>query len=85
MPQKKPLSSSPINAREFDQLIRLFGLLEAEPLVAVGVSGGADSLCLVLLLDSWLRRRRGRAVALIVDHQLRPEAKREIQQLQGIF
>ena len=83
MPQKKPVSSSPINAREFDQLIRLFGLLEAEPLVAVGVSGGADSLCLVLLLDSWLRRRRGRAVALIVDHQLRPEAKREIQQLVG--
>ena len=52
MPQKKPVSSSPINAREFDQLISLFGLLEAEPLVAVGVSGGADSLCLVLLLDS---------------------------------
>ena len=83
MLQKKPVPAPPITASEFDQLISLFGLLEAEPLVAVGVSGGADSLCLVLLMDSWLRRRRGRAVALIVDHQLRPEAKQEIQQLVG--
>lgn len=37
--------------------------------VAVAVSGGADSTALALLASSW-----GRAVALVVDHRLRPES-----------
>ena len=51
------------------------------PVDFLGVSGGADSLCLALLLNFWLRRRHGRVVALIVDHGLRREAKQEIKQL----
>ena len=83
MSESAPPLLCPVSELEFDQLISCFGSLEDEPLVAVGVSGGADSLCLLLLLDVWLRRRGGRAVALIVDHQLRPAAKAEIQRLAG--
>ena len=81
MPHEKPTPLQPIVAEEFDQLIDPFGPFESDPRIAVGVSGGADSLCLVLLLNFWLRRHQGRVVALIVDHGLRRETKREIKQL----
>lgn len=47
--------------------------------VAVGVSGGADSLALVLLLDEFLRPQGQRVVALTVDHGLRPESRTEAE------
>lgn len=53
------------------------GPFEARPLVAVAVSGGADSLCLALLAHDWARERGGQAVGLTVDHGLRPEAAAE--------
>jgi len=48
-----------------------------EPVLAVGVSGGADSLALCLLAHGWAVARGGRVLALIVDHGLRAEAARE--------
>ncbi|SJZ37807.1 tRNA(Ile)-lysidine synthase [Enhydrobacter aerosaccus] len=54
-----------------------FGPFERQPLVAVGVSGGRDSLSLVLLANEWAAAREGRALALIVDHGLRAEAAAE--------
>jgi tRNA(Ile)-lysidine synthase len=47
------------------------------PVLAVGVSGGADSMALALLADGWARARGGRAVGLIVDHGLRAESAGE--------
>jgi tRNA(Ile)-lysidine synthase len=48
-----------------------------EAALAVGVSGGPDSLALAVLAAGWARARRTRLVALIVDHGLRPEATSE--------
>src|SRR4051794_33298691 len=42
------------------------------PLIAVAVSGGPDSMALMLLADRWARMRGGRAWGLTVDHGLRP-------------
>lgn len=50
---------------------------EEGPLLAVGLSGGADSLCLALLADAWARDRGGRVLALVLDHGLRPAAVTE--------
>ncbi len=47
------------------------------PLLAVGVSGGADSLALALLTHHWIASRAGQVLALIVDHGLRPESAAE--------
>jgi tRNA(Ile)-lysidine synthase len=49
--------------------------------LAVAVSGGADSLCLCLLVDGWARARGGEVSALIVDHGLRPTAAAEARQV----
>ncbi len=53
------------------------GPFEPQPHLAVGISGGPDSLALALLLDRWATGRGGRITALTVDHGLRPEAAAE--------
>ena len=47
------------------------GPFEPRPEIAVACSGGADSMALAVLVAAWVRRRGGRAIALIVDHGLR--------------
>ncbi|WP_142848790.1 tRNA lysidine(34) synthetase TilS [Telmatospirillum sp. J64-1] len=53
------------------------GPFESRPILAVAVSGGADSLALCLLADDWARRRGGSVLALTVDHRLRAESGAE--------
>ncbi|MBT5192820.1 MAG: tRNA lysidine(34) synthetase TilS, partial [Rhodospirillaceae bacterium] len=47
------------------------GPFEDKPDLAVAVSGGADSMALVLLAQAWATRRGGGVTALTVDHGLR--------------
>ena len=63
-----------INIIKFNQLIESFFLYEKNPSVAVGVSGGPDSIALVFLLDQWVKRKNGHLVALIIDHRMRKES-----------
>ena len=49
-------------------------------MLALAVSGGRDSRALALLARRWLARRRGKAVALVVDHGLREGAAAEAEQ-----
>jgi len=42
--------------------------------LAVGVSGGPDSIALVFLLDQWIKLKKGKLIALIVDHKIRKES-----------
>lgn len=57
------------------------GPFERQPHVAVAVSGGADSLALMFLLDRWARDLGGQVTALTVDHGLRPESAAEAGQV----
>lgn len=60
--------------------IALDGLLTAKPAaIAVAVSGGADSMALVLLAAQWAKMRGVKLTALTVDHRLRPESESEAQ------
>jgi len=57
------------------------GPFESAPQLAVAVSGGADSLCLALLVANWAKKLGGRVTALTVNHGLRPEAEKEAQKV----
>jgi tRNA(Ile)-lysidine synthase len=57
------------------------GPFEARPRIAVAVSGGADSLALMILCQRWAKARGGSVVALSVDHRLRPESNAEARQV----
>ncbi len=50
---------------------------EARPLLAVAVSGGADSMALCLLAHTWASARGGRILAVTVDHGLRAASAAE--------
>src|SRR5271165_1051700 len=71
----------PLGLDEFADRVDRLGFFESDPLVAVAVSGGPDSLALAILADRWARRRGGRICALSVDHGLRAESGAEIRQL----
>ncbi|HTT81420.1 MAG TPA: tRNA lysidine(34) synthetase TilS [Stellaceae bacterium] len=59
------------------------GGFEAQPRVAVAVSGGPDSMALALLAERWARARGGAAVGLIVDHGLRRDSAVEARRVAG--
>lgn len=65
----------------FARLMAKLGPFETAPRVAVAVSGGADSLALALLAGGWAAVQGGEAVALTVDHRLRPESSAEARQV----
>ena len=47
--------------------------------IGVGVSGGADSLCLAILLNEWGKKHGHKIIALTVNHNLRSEAAEEAE------
>lgn len=75
---------TPLSPGEFARLLDRLGPFERSPTIAVAVSGGADSLALAILADGWAREKRGRVVALTVDHGLRPNSTDEARQV-GIW
>ena len=76
-----PLDAAPLSSSEFNAMMRGAAPFEPAPVVAVGVSGGADSMALTLLAADWARRQGGTAVALTVDHGLRPGARAEARRV----
>lgn len=56
---------------------------EKKPTLAVAVSGGADSMALLLMVHDWVKKLNGKAVALTVDHGLRKESAREAAQVKS--
>jgi tRNA(Ile)-lysidine synthase len=76
-----PLDDAPLDDAAFARLMAALGPFERAPIVAVAVSGGPDSLALVLLAARWARQVGGRAIALTVDHRLRAESTAEAAQV----
>lgn len=66
-----------LTAAAFEGLMTPLGPFERPPRLAVGVSGGPDSLALTLLAHGWATARGGAILALTVDHGLRPESAAE--------
>lgn len=54
-----------------------FGPFEYRPRLAVAVSGGTDSMALLLLARRWVQSVEGDVVALVADHGLRLESGAE--------
>ena len=66
-----------IDQGRFRPLMARFSLFENAPHIAVGVSGGADSMALAVLLSEWAASQGGWVTALIVDHGLRSNSGTE--------
>lgn len=75
-PPPAPLTL-PLTLAEFDASLSAIGGFETRPLIAVAVSGGPDSMALMLLADRWARSRGGHACGVTVDHGLRSDSAEE--------
>lgn len=72
---------SVLSPDQFDTLMASFAPFEPSPILAIATSGGSDSLALALLAHQWAERLDGKALALTVDHRLRPESTAEAAQV----
>ncbi|MGH6981766.1 MAG: tRNA lysidine(34) synthetase TilS, partial [Stellaceae bacterium] len=75
------MTAPPVAAPEFADAMAALGPFERRPRVAVAVSGGADSMALLLLAREWAAARQGDVTALTIDHKLRPEAAKEARRV----
>ncbi|HEY1799223.1 MAG TPA: tRNA lysidine(34) synthetase TilS [Stellaceae bacterium] len=71
----------PLTLDDLSAALTHIGGFEKRPLIAVGTSGGPDSVALTILADRWARSQGGVAWALTVDHGLRPESAGEARQV----
>ncbi|SNB62795.1 tRNA(Ile)-lysidine synthase [Arboricoccus pini] len=79
--RRNAADAAPIDADTFARLIGGLEPFEKSPRVAAAVSGGADSLCLAVLLAEWVKSQDGSLMAFHVDHRLRPESTGEAAQV----
>ena len=74
-----PDNGSDAGGLSVDEVDALFSRLTPFSDLALAVSGGSDSLCLLVLFSEWRQRNRWKGVAevLVVDHGLRSESAAE--------
>ena len=66
-----------LSTSDFARRMEALGPFEPSPHLAVAVSGGGDSMGLVILANRWARQRGGQVTALTIDHGLRKGAAKE--------
>jgi len=74
-------SGGVVSAACFERTMAPFALDPTAGPIAIAVSGGPDSMALVRLAKEWADIRGASIVGLTVDHQLRPEAEAEAEQV----
>jgi tRNA(Ile)-lysidine synthase len=77
-------SEPPISADMFSGYMESCAPFEAHPTLAIALSGGIDSMALLLLAKQWVAERGGRLIALTVDHGLRTESYDEALTVQAM-
>ena len=70
-----------ITVDEFTAAMARCSPFEKNPAIAIGVSGGADSMALLHLAHEWAQRQGGRVLALTVDHNIRVTSAGEAKQV----
>ena len=67
--------------KEFIKNIEKKYTFEKKPSVAVAVSGGPDSMSLLFLVNAFIKYKKGKLMALIVDHRIRKNSKEEAKHI----
>ena len=72
-------SNLPVGHQEFESLLANCGAAFHNSHLAIGVSGGADSMALCILAARWGRLNSVLVTALVVDHGLRVSSAYEVR------
>ena len=74
-----------ISDSEFSKTLKVFNLEPDIDLdIAIGVSGGADSLALLVLMSRYLKKRDGNITILHFNHKLRQSSDNEALEVKKI-
>ena len=60
-----------LHYRKFKNILDTYNFFEYNPKIVVGVSGGPDSIALVMLLKKWITKIRGEITAIVINHNVR--------------
>ncbi len=60
-----------LNKKNFINYLNTNFVFEKNPFFAIAVSGGPDSMALLYLLNEWKKIKKGKLIALIVNHNIR--------------
>lgn len=74
-----------LNEKNFLSYLNNLNCFENKPHVAVGVSGGPDSMALVFLLSKWVELKKGKLYALIFDHNIRSDSEQESYKVKNML
>ncbi len=68
----------PLTLADIEQQLSPFTLPHGAK-IAVGISGGADSLCLTLLLNEYAKKYQLELTAITINHAIRPHSRAEAE------
>ena len=74
-----------LNYRTFKSLLKNYEYFENKPHIAIGVSGGPDSIALTYLLNKWIKDKKGKLTAIVFDHSIRHHSKTEALQVKKML
>ena len=74
-----------LNENIFLSYLNNLRCFENKPNIAVGVSGGPDSMALTYLLSNWVKLNKGKLYALIFDHGIRYDSSKESFQVKNML
>ncbi len=74
----------PILIEEFSRILGNMGYFEENPHIAIGVSGGPDSIALMILANDWLKTINGKLTVFTLNHGIRKESKEECDYVKAI-
>ena len=73
-----------ITSSEFSSILSKYFLFEDKPHIAISVSGGADSLALLILMKNWIIKNDGKLTIIHFNHSLRKESLKEAKYVERI-
>ncbi len=79
------LEMTNMNAEFNEKITEIFGEKKLPKTLAVAVSGGSDSMALVMLLREFCEQKKIRLVALTVDHKMREGSSEEALKVSKIL
>ena len=66
-----------ISESEFSSLLQNNFVFESKPHLGICVSGGADSMALMILMKEWIKRKEGKLTIFHFNHNLRKNSNEE--------
>ena len=78
------MSTKALSLSEFSTIISKNFIFEKKPHVAISFSGGSDSMALLLLMEKWIKKKKGKLTVIYFNHHLRDDSMEEAKYIKEI-